>query len=67
MAAGDARRAVVKYRAAIGFFPDRADLRARFGFALALAGQPDEALDQLRRAVRAAPALPSARLYLGAV
>lgn len=67
MEAGDARRAVANYRDALAFFPDRADLRARFGFALALAGQPTEALHELRRAVGAAPALPSVRLYLGAV
>lgn len=67
MAAGEAGRAVASYRAALPFFPDRADLRARFGFALALAGRPTQAVEQLRRAVRAAPTLPSARLYLGAV
>ncbi|MGH2947929.1 MAG: hypothetical protein ACRDPC_17045, partial [Solirubrobacteraceae bacterium] len=31
------------------------------------AGRKREALDQLRRAARAAPRLPDARLYLGAV
>ncbi len=42
-------------------------MRARFGFALASAGRQQEALAQLRRAVRGDPNLPLARLYLGSV
>jgi tetratricopeptide (TPR) repeat protein len=64
---GDAGAAVRSYRMAVGFLPRRADLRARFGFALAQAGRRREALDQLRRAARTAPRLADARLYLGAV
>ncbi|MGH2950105.1 MAG: hypothetical protein ACRDPC_28215, partial [Solirubrobacteraceae bacterium] len=41
--------AIRRYRMALAFLPDRADLRARFGFALARAGRKREALDQLRR------------------
>lgn len=64
---GDLPRAVERYRLAVAFLPDSAELRARFGFALASAGRTEDALEQLRLAVRAAPSLPSARLYLGAV
>ena len=67
LTAGDRAEAVRRYRLAVAFLPERADLRARFGFALARTGRPDEALEQLRLAVRAAPRLPDTRLYLGAV
>ena len=67
LADGDRAEAVRRYRLAVAFLPERADLRARFGFALARIGRPDEALEQLRLAVRAAPRLPDTRLYLGAV
>lgn len=67
LAAGDRAEAVRRYRLAVAFLPERADLRARFGFALARSGRRNEALEQLRLAVRAAPRLPDARLYLGAV
>lgn len=63
----DYEQAVERFRAAVAFRPDLADLRARFGFALANAGRTQEALAQLRLAVRKAPELPSGRLYLGAV
>lgn len=64
---GATREAIRRYRLAIAFLPERADLRARFGFALARDGSRDEALEQLRLAVRNSPDLPAARLYLGAV
>lgn len=66
MADGRPRAAVSRYRIAVAFLPERADVRARFGFALAQADRPAESLRQLRVAVRLAPELPSARLYLGA-
>lgn len=65
--AGDTGAAVRRFRLAVAFLPDRADLRARFGFVLAQAGRPSEALRQLRLAMRSAPRLPAVRLYLGAV
>lgn len=64
---GDTSEAVRRYRLAVAFLPERGDLRARFGFALATVGRRDEGLEQLRLAVRAAPNAPEARLYLGAV
>jgi cytochrome c-type biogenesis protein CcmH len=67
MDAGRTDEALERYRLAVAFAPDVAELRARFGFALASAGRSGQALEQLRRAVRDGPALPVARLYLGAV
>lgn len=64
---GKTETAVDRYRLAVAFAPDFAELRARLGFALAQAGRTEEALVQLRRAVRGEPSLPLARLYLGAV
>lgn len=51
----------------MSFLPQRSDLRVRFAFALAQVERPEEAVTQLRFAVRRAPELPEARLYLGAV
>lgn len=65
--AGRRQEAMRRYRLAVAFAPDLAELRARYGFALASAGRTDEAVAQLRRAVREEPSLPVARLYLGAV
>lgn len=65
--AGRRQEGLRRYRLAVAFAPDLADLRARYGFALASTGRTDEAVEQLRRAARDAPALPVARLYLGAV
>lgn len=67
MEAGRTKEALERYRLAVAFAPDVAELRARFGFTLASAGRSREALEQLQRAVRDAPSLPLARLYLGAV
>lgn len=67
LAAGDVGEAITRYRIAVAFLSERADLRARFGFALARNGRVSEAIDQLRRAVRTDPKLAAARLYLGAV
>ena len=66
MREGDRERGIRHYRMAVAFLPERADLRARFGFALALEGRSAQALAQLRLAVRGAPDLPEARLYYGA-
>lgn len=65
--AGRTAEALRRYRLAVAFAPDVAELRARFGFALAAAGRRREGIGQLRRAVADAPSLPVARLYLGAV
>lgn len=67
MARGDFGKAAESYRLAIGFFPDKADVRAEYGFALARTGRRREGIRQLQLAVLRAPRLPSARLYLGAV
>lgn len=64
---GKPAEAVPMYRMAVGLLPDRADLRAQLGFALARAGSTEDALAQLREAVRRDPRLPAARVYLGAV
>ncbi len=66
-AAGRTTEALERYRLAVAFAPGFAELRARFGFALASAGRSKEAVEQLRRAVVDEPSLPVARLYLGAV
>jgi cytochrome c-type biogenesis protein CcmH len=65
--AGRTQEGIRRYRLAVAFAPDFAELRARLGFALARAGRAEEAMAQLRRAVRDEPSLPLARLYLGAV
>ena len=65
--AGRRQEGLRRYRLAVAFAPDLAELRARYGFALAAAGRTDEAVEQLRRAVRDEPSLAVARLYLGAV
>lgn len=66
-ARGDVRGAAEGYRRALGFFPDKADLRAEYGFALARSGRRRQGIRQLRLAALRSPRLPSARLYLGAV
>lgn len=65
--AGDVGRAITSYRLAVAFAPNRADVRARYGFALAEAGRESQAIGQLRRSVADDPNLALARLYLGAV
>lgn len=66
-AAGDLRSATEGYRRALRFFPDKADLRAEYGFALVRSGRRGEGVRQLRLAVLRGPRVASARLYLGAV
>lgn len=62
----DASTAVRRYRGALAVFPERTDLRARFGLALLQAGRPAESLTQLRLSLRRAPQNPQISLYLGA-
>lgn len=64
---GDVAGALRRYRLAVAFLPERADLRSRFGFALAQTGRTVEAVEQLKLAERSAPTLPEAHLYLGVV
>lgn len=64
--AGRPRQAVERYRMAVAFESERADLRSRFGLALMLAGRPSEAARQLRLALASDDDAPGARLYLGA-
>lgn len=65
LARGDAERAVERYRLAVAFFPDQAEVRARLGLALMQSRRSAEAVTQLRLAVRGEPRLALARLYLG--
>lgn len=63
---GDAAGAVSRYRRALAIFPERTDLRARFGLALLRAGRVRESLTQLQLSASRAPRTPTIRLYLGA-
>lgn len=66
-AQGRLTAAIAHYRLAVAFFPERGDVRAGLGLALARRGATREALTQLRIAARARPPAPEAELYLGAV
>lgn len=63
---GDAAGGVSRYRRALAIFPERTDLRARFGLALLRAGRVRESLTQLQLSASRAPRTPTIRLYLGA-